>query len=160
MKAALIYDSRTGNTALLANVVRSLFEIVSDIAACDLVFVGSWTDKGFPSPAIQQQCQALRNKKIFYFATCGFGGSQEYYEQLYQKAASLFDPSNQMIGHYICQGKMPMSVRKRYESLYVQQPDHRSILMQINNFDRALSHPNEEDLAAFRHCIRQSLSST
>ena len=51
-----------------------------------------------------------------------------------------------MIGTYMCQGKMPLSVRERYVKM-LAQPDHRPGLERmIENFDRALSHPDREDL--------------
>ena len=44
----------------------------------------------------------------------------------------------------MCQGKMPMSVRQRYEQMAQKQPER--FLPMIDNFDKALSHPNEQDL--------------
>ena len=51
---------------------------------------------------------------------------------------------NQIVGQFMCQGKMPMSVRQRYEQMAQKQPDR--FLPMIDNFDKALSHPNEQDL--------------
>ena len=46
----------------------------------------------------------------------------------------------------MCQGKMPQSVRDRYV-LMKAQPDHMpNIDMLIENFDHALTHPDENDL--------------
>lgn len=157
MKAALVYDSQTGNTAQLADTIRSMFEIVDDFSSCDLVFIGSWTDKGSPSTKVQDICKKIKNKKIFYFATCGFGGSKSYYQQLFEKACSYFDPSNEVLGYYICQGKMPMSVRERYQSMLAKQPDSQALKAQIENFDRALDHPNSQDLQALKDEIRQCI---
>ncbi|MBS6943013.1 MAG: hypothetical protein KH149_05890 [Clostridiales bacterium] len=56
---------------------------------------------------MQRQCLAHRNKRIFYFTTCGFGGSH-YSHQV----TAFFNPCNQMKRHYIYQGKIPVSVRK------------------------------------------------
>ena len=51
--------------------------------------------------------------------------------------------SNTVVGSYMCQGKMPMIVRSRYESMFDKNPEKMKEL--IENFDEALSHPNEED---------------
>ena len=43
----------------------------------------------------------------------------------------------------MCQGKMPMSVRSRYESMLDKEPERMREM--IENFDEALSHPNVDD---------------
>ena len=65
-------------------------------------------------------------------------------------------PSNTLIGEYMCQGKMPMSVRQRYESMKQQPNAAPNLDALIANFDRALAHPNEQDLAALRQLVSQS----
>ena len=46
----------------------------------------------------------------------------------------------------MCQGKMPLSVRQRYEKM-MEMPDHGpNPEAMIANFDRALTHPDAEDL--------------
>ena len=56
------------------------------------------------------------------------------------------DKSNQVVGEYMCQGKMPQAVRDRYVKMK-EQPDHMPNLdLLIANFDRALSHPDKKDL--------------
>lgn len=42
----------------------------------------------------------------------------------------------------MCQGKMPMSVRQRYEQMAQKQPE--KFIPMIENFDQALSHPSLE----------------
>ena len=46
----------------------------------------------------------------------------------------------------MCQGKMPQSVRKRYEAMQEKDPQDSKIQMMIDNFDRAASHPDKADL--------------
>ena len=54
----------------------------------------------------------------------------------------------------MCQGKMPQAVRDRYVKMK-EQPDHMPNLdLLIANFDRALSHPDKEDLDKLRELVR------
>ena len=46
----------------------------------------------------------------------------------------------------MCQGKMPQSVRDRYMKMKTQPEHPANIDALIENFDRALSHPDEDDL--------------
>ena len=55
----------------------------------------------------------------------------------------------------MCQGKMPQSVRKRYEAMQEKAPQDDKIKMMIDNFDRAASHPDEEDLHRLRNMIAE-----
>ena len=64
------------------------------------------------------------------------------------------DKSNQVVGEYMCQGKMPQAVRDRYVKMK-EHPDHMPNLdLLIANFDRALSHPDKEDLDKLRELVR------
>ena len=107
MKACIQYDSKTGNTKQLADVIRKTFSqnLVDTPEQADVIFLGSWTDKGSCSQAIQAVAENLQNKKLFLFGTCGFGGSQAYYDQIFRRTAALLPASNQIIGHFYCQGK-------------------------------------------------------
>lgn len=90
----------------------------------------------------------LQNKNIAYFGTAGFGGSADYYEQLWQRVAAQLPESNRLLGHFFCQGKMPIGTRERYVHLLTAHPEDAKLRMSVENFDRALSHPDEADLSA------------
>ena len=65
----------------------------------------------------------------------------------------LPDASNTVIGEYMCQGKMPQSVRERYVKMK-EDPNHKPNLdMLIENFDRALSHPDKADLEKLQKSV-------
>ena len=95
----------------------------------------------------------LRNKKIFLFGTAGFGGSAAYFQKILDHVKQSVDPSNTVVGEYMCQGKMPQSVRDRYMKMKAQPEHPANIDALIDNFDRALSHPDEDDLERLRKII-------
>lgn len=66
MKVCIIYDSITGNTKKLAETIKEKFskDIVEKELA-DIIFIGSWTDKGNPSEKIQKELLNIKNKKYF-----------------------------------------------------------------------------------------------
>lgn len=157
MKYAIVYSSKTGNTAQLAQTIRDtlpagdcLYFGAPDPAACaaDLLFVGFWTDKGQADETLTAFLQALRDKRVFLFGTAGFGGSPAYFDKILTQVQGSLDPSNTVVGRYMCQGKMPASVRARYVTMAAQQPEKWQPM--IDNFDRALSHPDAADLEGLR----------
>lgn len=154
MKIAIVYQSMTGNTKALAQAIGEALEGEELVyfggpdqePQADLYFVGSWTDKGMCHQGITEFLQSLKRAKLAYFGTAGFGGSQEYYDTLFQRVAAVVDSSNQLLGSYYCQGKMPVTVRQRYEKMLQEHPGDPQLQASLENFDRALSHPDQEDL--------------
>ena len=159
MRYAIVFSSKTGNTALLAQTLQEQLPQADccyfgapDAAAlaADTLYVGFWTDKGKAAAATLDFLQQLHGKRVFLFGTAGFGGSAEYFEQILAAVQKSLDESNTVIGTYMCQGKMPMTVRQQYEKM-LQEPIQASILeMLIENFDKALAHPDAADLDQLR----------
>lgn len=91
---------------------------------------------------------------IFNHHTDEYGGSKEYFDKILKKVEHSLDKSNTVFGCYMCQGKMPMSVRQRYEEMK-KQPIHLPNLdAMIENFDKALSHPDADDLEQLKQAVR------
>ena len=162
MKIAIIYKSLTGNTAQVAEAMKSVVpaeqltyfgEPIEEVDA-DLYVVGSWVDKGNCVKEIGTFFKSLEGKKIAIFGTAGFGGSQEYYNTLFERAKTLVPPSNEVIGQFYCQGKMPMSVRDRYVSMMQANPEDKNLEVSLKNFDEALQHPNAADLEAAQNWLK------
>ena len=105
----------------------------------------------------QKLLEQLRGRKIFLFGTAGFGGSEAYFQAILDKTKAIIDDSNTVIGTYMCQGKMPLSVRERYVKTK-EQPDHMpNIDAMIENFDKALSHPDADDLAKLANLVSEAI---
>lgn len=153
---SIVYNSLTGNTKLLADTIREVLPRDNDNN--DIVFVGFWTDKGTADSKTIEYLKLLRNKKIFLFGTCGFGGSVTYFERILTNVKSNIDSSNEVIGEYMCQGKMPSSVRERYLKMKESDNCPPNIDALIDNFDRALSHPDEKDLEKLSQIVLQTLT--
>ena len=120
----------------------------------DDLYVGFWTDKGNADESTLDFLKQLHGKNIFLFGTAGFGGSEEYFNKILKKVERSLDRSNTVFGRYMCQGKMPLSVRQRYEGMK-KQPIHLPNLdALIENFDNALSHPDAEDLERLKQAVK------
>lgn len=152
MKIAIIFESSTGNTLKIAEAIKQAVkeDVVAfgkpiDYVESDLIFVGSWTNKGSFSEGMNQFLSKLENKKVAIFGTAGFGGSIEYYQKLRDRVIAVLPSNNEVIDAFYCQGKMSMAVRNRYVSLLQEHPDDKDMAVNIKNFDDALTHPDEED---------------
>ena len=161
---SIIYSSRTGNTRLLAEAIReSLPADLCDHFGTDeagaveseKLYVGFWTDKGTADEAALALLKRLKNKKIFLFGTAGFGESEAYFQKVLDRVKESIDESNSIIGTYMCQGKMPMAVRERYEKMKQQPNPAPNLDGLIRNFDRALTHPDDHDLEELKQAVRR-----
>ena len=157
MSYAIICSSKTGNTKKLAQRAREVLgsKIVDDVAEADTVLLGSWTDKGGLDPALADSLAQLAGKKVFLFGTCGFGGSQAYYDRVLDRFQSALPEDAKVIGRFMCQGQMPPAVRDRYVKM--AEADSARFAPMIENFDRALGHPTASDLDAFEKALRAAL---
>ena len=157
MSYAIICSSKTGNTEKLAQRAREVLgeENECPVVDADLVLVGSWTDKGGMDPALADTLPQLADKRVFLFGTCGFGGSQKYYDRVLDRFAAALPDGARVVGRFMCQGQMPPAVRERYVKMSNQDPTRFEPM--IENFDRALGHPDAADLDAFEAVLRASM---
>ena len=152
---SIIFSSLTGNTRQLAETIRAVLPAEdcdyfgapkAEELHSEILYIGFWTDKGNADSATLELLSKLRDKKVFLFGTAGFGGSEAYFQKILEHVKQSVGPSNSVFGEYMCQGKMPLSVRERYVKMK-EQPDHMpNIDVMIENFDKALSHPDATDL--------------
>ena len=156
MSYAIICSSKTGNTQKLAQRAREVLGEKNEAPAtdADLVLLGSWTDKGGLDPALEDWLGELAGKRVFLFGTCGFGGSQAYYDRVLDRFASALPEGAQVVGRFMCQGQMPPAVRERYVKMAEQDPARFEPM--IENFDRALGHPDEKDLDGLAAALREA----
>ena len=143
---SILFSSLTGNTKKLADAIHKTLPqndceyfgaIKTPVPSSELLYIGFWTDKGNADNE-----------------TAGFGGSDAYFQKILGQVRQSIDPSNTIIGEYMCQGKMPQSVRERYVKMK-ENPEHPANLdALIKNFDCALSHPDSDDLEKLRNLCR------
>lgn len=151
MNNSIIFSSNTGNTKLLAEAI----DTVLGEKESRILFVGFWTDKGTADVITQKFLKSCQNKKIFLFGTCGFGGSDEYYAQIIERTKANLDETNEVVGWYMCQGKMPQRVRTSYVAMKEGDKCPPNIDAMIDNFDKALSHPNQDDLVQLETQVKK-----
>ena len=154
MSYAIVFSSKTGNTKLLADTLHNClpqedccyFGSPNPAAMeADTLYVGFWTDKGKANESSSDFLKQLRGKQVFLFGTAGFGGSEEYFNKILKAVQKELHSSNTVIGSFMCQGKMPMQVREKY--LKMRCPGNEGqIQKMLQNFDKALLHPDWKDM--------------
>lgn len=171
MKYSVVFSSRTGNTAQLAQAALaalppedciysdSLDELMEakeasgwEKAPC--LLAGFWTDKGSCDEKMAGFLRGLHHKKVFLFGTAGFGGSDAYFSRILENVCAQLPDDNTLLGTYMCQGKMPEAVKERYEAMLEKEPGNERAAGFLANFSQALSHPDAKDLEKLQMRIR------
>lgn len=170
MTYVIVYDSRTGNTEELARVVadalpeegRLAFGRVGEVstealAQADCVYAGFWTNRGDCTDEMAEVLGSLDGKEVFLFGTAGFGADATYFAGVGARVLVHLPETARVVGTFMCQGRMPASVRERYERQAEANPAQAARMAQlVENFDEALDHPNDDDLA----CLRAEVEAT
>lgn len=165
---SVVFSSKTGNTRGLAErILKTLPEEecafigearadgISAASYADVIFAGFWTDKGTCSENMQEFLAGLENKKVVLFGTAGFGGSDEYYQQILERVKGYLSPSCEVLGTYMCAGRMPIGVLKRYEAMLLKEPENAQAKMMVDNYHKASAHPNREDEKRLEALVKQ-----
>ena len=140
--------------ALIADSLQSVSSDTASLMEADTLYVGFWTDKGKADESSSDFLKQLRGKQVFLFGTAGFGGSEEYFNKILKAVQKDLHSSNTVIGSFMCQGKMPMSVRQRYENMKKQPLHLPNLDAMIENFDKAVSHPDADDLERLKQAVK------
>jgi flavodoxin len=154
MRTLIVYSSLTGNTKMVAEAIREVFGDEADIFPVerepaadgyDLVAVGFWVDRGTADQKTQAYLRKLKNKKVALFATLGAYPDSAHARDSLANAASLLEDGNQMIGDFICQGKVDPKLVEGFENLPEGHP-HAMNPERAARLREAAKHPDRADL--------------
>ena len=164
MKYAVVYSSLTGNTEVLASRIREVLgegdclyfgKPSKETEKADLIFAGFWTDKGLCSEDMKAFLENLDRQMVYLFGTAGFGGSKEYFERILDRVTAIMPDTCKIEGRFMCQGKMQDSVRQRYVSMLEANPGDEKIKASLENFEKALKHPDSTDLYQLEESVKK-----
>ncbi len=154
MKKSVVFNSITKNTEKLAEVLKSeLSDVVyyggisEEALQADVIYVGFWTQAFTANTKIKEFIATLKDKKVFVFGTCGYAGSEEFFKGILDSVTSELDSSNELIGTFMCRGKVSDAKIKGLKELgkYEGLKDELEI---------SASHPNQEDFEALKEKIK------
>lgn len=170
MRVLIAYSSKTGNTKMIAEEIFTAFHGEADLCRIedapnpdpyDVVIVGFWVDKGMINLEAANYLKAIKHKKVAVFATIGSNPMWKHSKESLASGIQLIDASNEMLGSYLCQGKVPYALieqlLKRYPMSQVQGQvniDWQAI------YEEGKTHPDAADLAKAREvfsAIRQNI---
>lgn len=166
MKLLITYSSKTGNTKKLAEGIYKYMEMadcdlkpiseVENIEDYDTILVGYWVDKGGPNTEAAEFLKTIKNKKVGIFATLGaYPDSQHGWDSLLN-GEKLVKEENEVIGKYICQGKLSDKIISFFKTLGPENP-HAITPAKLKRYEIAAQHPNEAEMQSAAILFRERL---
>lgn len=153
MEGYFFVDSLTGNTKMLEDVIKKYVNKTDDLNT-KTYFIGSWCDKGTMSKKCLDFLDGVKNKDIFLFLTCGFGIDDEYFNKVYQNVLTHVDKSNNVIGHFICAGKLQEKTLIKYQNILKEDKDNKFASQLVKNYFLVKDSPTEKDLKKLEEIIK------
>ena len=166
----VVYDTETGNTKKIATEIFSTLPGMSkdlinlnereQLPEANVYFIGFCVHRGTCSIAVGNLLSGLSGKSVALFGTCGTGNHPEYYKKIAGSVRIWLEDDNNYLGSFICQGKMPLAIRQKYESMFKDSSgcDCEKIQRQLLNFDEAMIHPDRSDLAHAADFTRECIN--
>jgi flavodoxin len=166
MKSLVVYSSLTGNTKMIAESIAA--ELGEDTAiksvaenpsadGYDLVAVGYWVDKGAPDKKAAEFLRSLSNKKVFVFATLGAYPDSDHAKQSLEKGIALLGEGCEVIGTFICQGKVNPQLISEMAKMFPEGHPHAMNEARQKRLAEAAKHPNEADCAAAKSAVAKAV---
>ena len=162
MKTITLYSSKTGNTKKVAETVYKInpfqkviipidqLESHVSLDDYDLILIGYWVENSQATREALSIMEQLTNRKVILFGTSGTDPNHSYVRKVRKAAESALDPSNELLGHFVCQGEISEAVIDGFEALVNMQPENKTManLLRVfkEQYPTSIGHPNEEDL--------------
>ena len=162
----VVYHSETGNTKKLATAIFSALPSMSKdllpIEDCEALpdaktyFIGFCVHHGTCSLEVGNLLGSLSGKNVALFGTCGMGNCKDYFKKMEHSADIWLEDDNQYLGAFFCLGKMPLTIRKKFETM-MNNCDPQQVTKLLSNFDEAMIHPTEEDITQSIGFVKQCI---
>lgn len=160
MKYAILYESKTGNTEILARTIYDVLDTNSkicmkisddmEIPDADMYFVGFPIRKKSCSMRVIDCLEEIEYGKVVLFATCGLKPTDQYRDKLEDSLTVWLPDEIEYKGLFLSQGKTSDS---QQEIFCRENPEYIEYLTDM--FEEGDTHPNENDLQRLEEFIGQ-----
>lgn len=154
MKAMIVYSSLTGNTKAVAEAILKIMpegtelytvEEAPEPQAYDFIAIGFWADRENADKKAQGYISTIKEKRVALFMTLGAYPDSQHALNTMENAKKLFlDNNNDIMGTFMCQGKVDPRLVQRFNSLPADHP-HGMNAERKARLEEAAKHPNETD---------------
>lgn len=150
MRYVVMYESKTGNTRMLAEEIYGALaaqdkelidlDVTAEVPEADIYFIGFGVHNGSCSRSMLDYFDQITGGRFALFATCGCLPTEQYKSKL-EKNLDVWLPENaDYLGMLLCQGNVEPD---RREIMIGKMPSREKELRQM--FEDGSSHPDQGD---------------
>ncbi len=167
MRTLVTYSTRTGNTRKIAEGILEIMpegadifpiEEVPSFEGYDFIAVGFWVDRGTADENTRKHIIRIKQKQIGLFGTLGAYPDSDHAQRSMENVKKLVHSDNQIIGEFMCQGKIDPRLTEKFATLPADHPHAMTPERKVRH-EEASKHPNEEDIknaqTVFQEIVRQ-----
>lgn len=164
MNIAVVYSSRTGNTKEVGETIAKalgadLFSLNQNpnLSNYEGIAFGYWVDRADANAEARAFMETLSSKKVFLFGTLGAYPDSEHGQRALKTAQSHIDGSNEVLGHFLCQGKIDQAIIDRFKNMPKNTNNpHAPSPERTQLWAAGAGHPNQDDFEAAIAAARQA----
>lgn len=175
MKVLVAYSTKTKNTKKVAEAIFQELKECADLKLLDikkqkkkmeedydLYILGAWTDKTTANKNMQNFIieQEIKNKNVALFLTCGVPREHPHAKESLNNYRNFVEKyNNNVIGSFVCQGKIDPKVLIVFKILTLKDPNfiHKVTPELVEMVKQSKTHPDEKDLKDTRESFREIL---
>jgi hypothetical protein len=159
----VVYSSLSGNTKSVGEAIFKVLPEGSEIFSVEeapsaegyeKVAIGYWVDKGTADAKAMEYLQKTTNAKVFVFATLGAYPDSDHARESLDRGAALLGEGCEVIGKFICQGRLSEAIMERIRQMPKDAP-HSASPEREARWKAASTHPDEADFAAVQGAIKE-----
>lgn len=156
MKSLIVYSSLTGNTESVARAIGQalpvdIFPVKSapDPGGYDFVCLGFWVRRAGPDPLMRRYMAGVKGRIAAFFATLAAYPASAHARKVVSAATEAL-AGNVLLGHFLCQGRLPSARLAALIKGTAVNPGHPLTPERLARLQEASRHPNEDDFQKAR----------
>lgn len=166
----IVYSTRTGNTENVAAHVHEALNATHEAGGVEIasaadapdpkryewIILAFWVNRGTADDDTRAYLGRITGKRVGFIGTLGAYPDSKHAADVAERVGALIVERNELIGSFLCQGKVDPRLTERFQSLPPNHP-HAMTPERAKRHRDAASHPDEADMANAVAACREML---
>ncbi len=168
MKFEIAYFSKFGNSAVLAKAIANMLPAEDTklvnlahnemAGGADVNFIGFDVIDGPVPLRIIDALDLAERKAIILFTTCCMEPSENVKSSIERKVQPFIPDDCDYRGLFLCAGQPSENILENIDTQLKRQPDNLGLRAALENCQKAIGHPNKNDIAMLMKFVQSALA--
>lgn len=167
MKYEVVYLSKSGNTAALAQAIADMLPTestrITDLAqseasgGADVNFIGFEVNSETIPLKIMDALDYAEGRIVILFGTCSVIPTQDHKAIIERKIQPFLPDDCDYRGIFLCAGQLPEHAAELIKNQHQMQPDNPELNSYLKNHYETIGHPDAQDIENLQRFIQNIL---